>query len=118
MAEYRLGEIEMKFASLIWENEPVASGELVRICEKELSWKKSTTYTCLKRLCEKELFENNNGIVTSKISCEELQAKQSEQFVENTFQGSLPNFVAAFCSRKKLSKDEIDELKKIIEQSE
>ena len=115
MTEYRLGEIEMKFATIIWNNEPVASGELVRICENELKWKKSTTYTCLKRLCEKGLFENTDGIVTSKILYEELQAKQSEQFVESTFQGSLPNFVAAFCSRKKLSEEEIDELKKIIE---
>lgn len=118
MAEYRMGEIEMKFASLIWENEPIASGDLVRLCEKELNWKKSTTYTCLKRLCEKEIFTNDNGIVTSRLSCEEFQAKQSEQFVENTFQGSLPSFVAAFCSRKKLSKAEVDELKKIIAQSE
>lgn len=118
MAEYRMGEIEMKFASLIWENEPIASGDLVRLCEKELNWKKSTTYTCLKRLCEKQIFVNNNGMVVSKLSCEEFQAKQSEQFVENTFQGSLPNFVAAFCSRKKLSKEEVDELKKIIELSE
>lgn len=118
MAEYRLGEVEMQFASLIWENEPIASGDLVKLCEKELNWKKSTTYTCLKRLCEKGIFQNENGTVTSIFSKEEFQAKQSEQFVEDTFKGSLPSFVAAFCSKKKLSKAEIEELKKIIEENE
>ena len=118
MAEYRLGEVEMQFASLIWWNEPIPSGELVKLCEKELNWKKSTTYTCLKRLCEKGIFQNENGVVTSIFSKEEFVAKQSEQFVEDTFKGSLPSFVAAFCSQKKLSKAEIEELKKIIEENE
>jgi len=118
MPEYRLGEVEMQFASLIWEKEPIPSGELVKVCEKELNWKKSTTYTCLKRLCEKGIFKNENGVVTSVFSKEEFAAKQSEQFVEDTFKGSLPGFVAAFCSRKKLSKAEIAELKKIIEENE
>ena len=118
MPEYRLGEVEMRFASLIWEKEPIPSGELVKLCEKELNWKKSTTYTCLKRLCEKGVFKNENGVVASVFSKEEFVAKQSEQFVEETFKGSLPGFVAAFCSRKKLSKTEIAELKKIIEENE
>ncbi|MBR5564800.1 MAG: BlaI/MecI/CopY family transcriptional regulator [Roseburia sp.] len=118
MPEYRLGEVEMRFASLIWEKEPIPSGELVKLCEKELNWKKSTTYTCLKRLCEKGVFKNENGVVVSVFSKEEFVAKQSEQFVEDTFKGSLPGFVAAFCSRKKLSKTEIAELKKIIEENE
>ena len=118
MAEYRLGEVEMQFATLIWEREPIASGELVKLCEKELNWKKSTTYTCLKRLCEKGIFRNENGVVTSLFSKEAFVAKQSEQFVEETFKGSLPSFVAAFCSQKKLSKDEIAALKKIIEEHE
>ena len=96
MTEIRLGEVEMKFASLIWEKEPIASGELVKLCEKELNWKKSTTYTCLKRLCEKGIFQNEDGIVTSILSQEEFVAKQSEQFVEDTFKGSLPGFMAAF----------------------
>ena len=115
MTEIRLGEVEMKFASLIWEKEPIASGELVKLCEKELNWKKSTTYTCLKRLCEKGIFQNEDGIVTSILSQEEFVAKQSEQFVEDTFQGSLPAFLAAFGSRKKLSDAEIDELQSIID---
>lgn len=114
MPEYRLGEVEMQFATLIWEREPIASGELVKLCEEKLNWKKSTTYTCLKRLCAKGIFRNEDGVVTSIFSREEFVAKQSEQFVEETFDGSLPGFVAAFCSRKKLSREEIEELKKII----
>lgn len=116
MAEYGLGEVEMRFASLIWDKEPISSGELAKLSEKELGWKKSTTYTILKRLCAKEIFQNEKWTVTSLISYQEFQAKQSEKFVEEKFKGSLPSFVAAFCSRKKLSKDEIDQLRKIIEE--
>ena len=116
MAEYGLGEVEMRFASLIWDKEPISSGELAKLSEKELGWKKSTTYTILKRLCAKEIFQTEKGTVTSLISYQEFQAKQSEKFVEEKFKGSLPSFVAAFCSRKKLSKDEIDQLRKIIEE--
>lgn len=115
MAEYRLGEIEMKFAELIWEHEPIASGELAALCLKELNWKRTTTYTVLKRLCNKGIFENQKGIVTSLVSKQLFQAKQSEEFVEEAFAGSLPDFVAAFVSQKKLSKDEIEELKRILE---
>ncbi len=118
MAEYGLGEVETRFASLIWDREPVASGELAKISEKELGWKKSTTYTILKRLCEKGIFQNEKGIVTSRMSFQEFQALQSEKFVEEKFKGSLPGFVAAFCSRKKLSRDEADRLRKIIEEEE
>ena len=118
MPEYRMGDVEMQFATLIWEREPIASGELVKLCEKELSWKKSTTYTCLRRLCEKGIFQNENGVVTSVFSKETFVAKQSEQFVDETFKGSLPSFVAAFCSQKKLSKEDIEELKKIIKAHE
>jgi len=114
LAEYRLGEIEMKFAEIIWRMEPVQSGELAKVAEKELGWKKSTTYTIIKRLCEKGIFINEKGTVTSKISLKEFQAKQSEEFVEETFAGSLPDFVAAFVSQKKLTKEEIQELTDII----
>lgn len=117
MAEYRLGEVEMKFADIIWENEPIASGELVRLSEQKLNWKKSTTYTILKRLCEREIFQNIDGVVTSKISKEQFQLKKSEAFLNENYGGSLPSFVAAFASRKKLSKKDIESLKKIIEQS-
>lgn len=117
MADYKLGEIEMKFAELIWNNEPIASGELAKLSEIHLEWKKSTTYTILKRVCERGLFQNNKGIVTSLVSREEFLAKQSERFVEDTFAGSLPGFVAAFTSQRKLSEAEIIELKRIIENS-
>lgn len=115
MAEYRLGEIEMKFAELIWNNEPISSGELAALCLKELNWKRTTTYTVLKRLCDKGIFKNEKGTVTSLVSKQLFQAKQSEEFVEGTFGGSLPGFVAAFMSQKKLSEEEIEELKRIIE---
>ncbi len=114
MAEYKLGEIEMRFAEIIWKNEPVSSGELVRLCEKELNWKKSTTYTILRRLCERGLFRNDGGVVASLVSREEFFAMQSEKFVEDTFHGSLPQFLLAFVRRKKLSEKEVQELIRII----
>lgn len=117
MAEYKLGEIEMKFAEIIWENEPLASRELAKLCEEKLEWKKSTTYTILHRVCERELFQNVNGTVTSLVSKEEFLAKRSAMFVEDTFEGSLPRFVAAFTSNRKLSEQELEELQKIIDQS-
>lgn len=115
MAEYKLGEVESIFADIIWNNEPLSSRRLAELAEERLNWKRTTTYTILKRLCDRELFQNNNGTVTSRISREEFYARQSEQFVEDTFQGSLPAFLAAFGSRKKLSDQEIDELQKIID---
>ena len=117
MAEYRLGEVEMRFATLIWENEPIASGELAKLSEKELSWKKSTTYTILKRLCDRELFQNVGGIVTSLVSKQLFLAKQSEQFIEDNFEGSLPGFITAFTSGRKLTRKEIVELQRIIDES-
>lgn len=117
MTEYRLGEIEMRFADIIWQNEPLTSGELVKLCEKELDWKKSTTYTILHRVCDRKLFQNEGGIVTSLVSKEEFLAGQSEKFVEDTFHGSLPKFLAAFTKRKKLSEKEIEELQKIIDEN-
>ena len=117
MAEYRLGEVEMRFATLIWENEPIASGELAKLSEKELNWKKSTTYTILKRLCERELFQNVGGVVTSLVSKQLFFAKQSEQFIEDNFEGSLPGFITAFTSGRKLTRKEIVELQRIIDES-
>lgn len=116
MAEYRLGEVEMRFAKMIWECEPIASGELTKLAETELNWKKSTTYTVLKRLCEKGIFRNEGGIVTSFISKERFQMNQSREFVEESFAGSLPAFLAAFTSNKKLSEAEIAEIRKIIDE--
>ena len=103
-----LGEVQAAFADIIWTNEPVGSGELVKICERELKWKKPTTYTVLRKLCEKGLFKNEDGVVTSVISREEFNASKSEKFIEETFDGSLPAFIAAFISQKKLSKKEAE----------
>ena len=117
MGELRMGAIESRFADMIWENEPVPSPELVKLAERELNWKKSTTYTVLKRLCERGIFRNQGGIVTSLISRQDFYAVQSEKFVEETFSGSLPAFLAAFTTRKKLSEEEIAELQALIDQS-
>ena len=116
MEYIELGEVQARFAELIWEHEPVGSGELVKICENELEWKKPTTYTVLRKLCEKGLFQNVDGQVTSIISKEDYYALKSEQFVEETFNGSLPAFIAAFGSRKKMSKKEIEEIQRIIDE--
>lgn len=115
MAEYKLGEIETIFADIIWDNEPVSSHRLTELAEERLNWKRTTTYTILKRLCDRELFRNKDGKVTSLVSREEFYARQSEIFVDETFHGSLPAFLAAFGSRKKLSDCEIDELQKVID---
>ncbi len=114
MSELHLGQIETKFAELIWNNEPVSSGSLVKLCEATLGWKKSTTYTVLRKLCERGMFQNQDSMVTSLISKEEFASLQSEQFVEEAFEGSLPAFLAAFSRRKKLSKKELAEIQKMI----
>ncbi len=112
---YKLGIVETHFAELIWQHEPLTSGELVKLCEQELRWKKSTTYTVLKKLCEHGIFQNKNGMVTSILSQEEYNAMQSEKFVEETFDGSLPAFLAAFTTRKSLSEKDIAEIKQMID---
>ncbi len=118
MDEIRLGAVESRFADIIWENEPLSSGELVKICEKELTWKKSTTYTVLKKLCEKGIFQNEKGIVTSLVSKQELNSRQSEQFVEENFKGSLPAFIAAFTKRKAISQKDLKEIRKLLDSFE
>ena len=117
MTQYKLGEVETAFANLIWDNEPLTSSRLVELCGEKLSWKKSTTYTVLRRLCQKGVFQNEGGVVTSLIGREEFAARQSEEFVDQTFDGSLPRFLAAFASRKKLSGEEIAELQKLIDEN-
>ena len=115
MIDYKLGEMEMRFSDLIWNNEPIASGELVKLSANDLAWKKPTTYTVLRKLCEKGLFRNENSTVTSLVSKEEYKAMQSQKFVEETFAGSLPKFLAAFTGRNKLSKKEIKEIQSLID---
>ena len=113
----KLGVIESKFADIIWKYEPLSSGDLVKKAYDELEWKKSTTFTVLKKLCERGIFQNENGTVSSKISKDDYYALQSEEFVKDTFGGSLPAFVAAFTSRNKLSEKETLELVQLIMES-
>ena len=115
MPEIQMGQVESRFADIIWEHEPISSSELAKKSEELLTWKKTTSYTVLKRLCDKGLFQNQKGVVTSLISREKFYALQSEKFVEETFQGSLPAFLAAFTNGKKLSQKEIAEIQQIIE---
>lgn len=115
MDDMRLGAVEARFVEIIWNNEPLSSGELVKLCMKELEWKKSTTYTVLKKLCDRGIFQNAGGEVSSLISREELAAMQSERFVEDNFNGSLPAFIAAFTARKNLSPQELKEIRKMID---
>lgn len=117
MDDYKLGVVERRFADLIWDNEPISSGELVKLCEGDLSWKKSTTYTVLKKLCARGIFRNEQGTVTSLLSRQEFAARQSQQFVDETFHGSLPAFLAAFSRRKKLSDEEITQLQRLIDEN-
>ncbi len=109
-----LGTVESRFADIIWQHEPLSSADLVKLCEIELEWKRTTTYTVLKRLSERGIFKNDNGIVTSLISRDEFYSMQSEKFVDETFNGSLPAFLAAFTSRKSLSETEIAEIRNLI----
>ena len=118
MSDIQLGVIEARFADIIWQNEPVQSSELVKMCEKELGWKKSTTFTVLRRLGEKGIFKNNGGTVTSAISREEFYSMQSERFVDETFGGSLPAFLAAFTKRKNLTKEEVASLRRMVDEYE
>lgn len=115
MNSYKLAESEEKFAELIWQNEPIGSGELVKLCENEMNWKKSTTYTVLKKLCEKRIFQNNDAVVSSVMTRDEYYAKQSIRFVEDTFGGSLPKFLTAFIGGRKLNKHQAEELKELID---
>ncbi len=118
MSDYQMGAIESRFADIIWENEPVSSTELAKRSEELFKWKKSTTYTVLKRLCEKGIFQNNKGTVTSLISRNDFYSVQSERFVEETFEGSLPAFLAAFTARKSLTPEEVAHLRKMVAEYE
>ena len=118
MEERKLGPVELRFAELIWNNAPIPSGELVKLCAKELEWKKSTTYTVLKKLCAQGLFRNTNGLVTVVQTRQDYQASQSHQFVADTFSGSLPAFLAAFAQGRPLSKKDIQDIRALIDQFE
>ena len=115
MGDMKLGPIESRFAEIIWENEPLTTNQLIKLCAEGLEWKRTTTYTVLKKLSEKGLFKTENSVVTALISKAEFEGMQSEQFVAETFKGSLPAFLTAFSARKKLSDAEIDEIQKVID---
>lgn len=114
MSEIKLGLVESRFAEIIWQHEPLSTKELVTLCQQQLQWKRTTTYTVLKKLCGRGIFRVENSCVTALIAREEFYAIQSEQFVEETFQGSLPAFLAAFASRKPLSPQELEELRRML----
>lgn len=118
MSNYQMGVIESRFADIIWENEPISSADLAKRSEELLSWKKSTTYTVLKRLCDKGIFQNNGGTVSSLISKADFYSVQSERFIDETFSGSLPAFLTAFTARKSLTPDEVEHLRRLVAEYE
>lgn len=115
MEELRLGAVEARFADIVWQNAPLSTKELVALCESELNWKRTTTYTVLKKLCERGLFKTENSTVSVLITRDDFYAMQSEKFVEDTFSGSLPAFIAAFASRKRPSEEELDEIRQMLD---
>ena len=117
MKDLELGAVQERFADIVWANEPIASGELAKICEKELNWKRPTTYTVLRKLCEKGIFQNVNGTVSSRISRGDFLAMRGERFVSESYGGSLPAFVAAFTSRNRLTAEEADAIQKLIDEA-
>ena len=118
MNVYQMGNIEAQFADIIWQNEPISSTELCKIAEHKFGWKKSTTYTVLKRLCEKEILKNENGKVSSIISKKEFYSHQSNRFVNENFGGSLPAFIAAFTANNNLTSEQIAEIREMINKFE
>lgn len=118
MTEIQLGAIESRFADIIWENEPILSSEIVKRAEETLKWKKSTTFTVLRRLCDKGIFQNNKGTVTSLISKQEFYSLKSEKFVTEAFDGSLPAFLTAFTARKGLTPEEVAHLRRMVAEYE
>lgn len=115
MEPLKLCESDYRFMTVIWDHEPVQSGKLVELCSQRLGWKKPTTYTTLKKLCERGFAKNENTVVTALVPREQVQAYASEHFVEHTFSGSLPGFLAAFLGNKTLSDREAEELKRLID---
>lgn len=115
MEMYKMGVVETRFAELVWEHEPIPSGELVKLAWEHLEWKKSTTYTVIKKLCNKGILKSEGGIVSSALSKEQYLAKQSKRFVEETFQGSLPGFLTAFTKEEPLSAKEIAQIQELLD---
>ncbi len=115
MPDFELGSVQERFAGIVWDNEPVSSGDLVKICERELQWKKPTTYTVLRKLCEKGILRNEKGVVTSAVSRERYYSEKSGHIIEDSFSGSLPAFIASFISRRKITSKEAEEILRMID---
>lgn len=115
MEKLKLCESEYRFADIVWGNEPIGSGKLVKLCGERLGWKKSTTYTVLKKLCDRGILKNENTVVTAMIDQEQVQRYESEQIINRTFGGSLPRFITTFMGDKKLTRSQADKLKKLID---
>lgn len=113
--QFTLAESEYRFAEIVWENSPINSGELVLLCEQRLGWKKSTTYTVLKKLCDKGILQNKKATVTALVKQAQVQKYESEQLINGKFKGSLPKFITAFMGDKKISSAEAEQLKKLID---
>lgn len=118
MPEMQMGAVEAKFADIIWNREPLTAAELAKLAEQELGWKKTTSYTVLKRLCEKGIFRNEKGTVTSQLSREQFRAMQSEKFLEETYAGSLPAFIAAFTRRRAISSEDLAQIRRMLDKYE
>lgn len=115
MSQIKMGTAEARFADIIWQNEPVTSGQLAKMALAEFNWKKTTSFTVLKRLCDRGLFKNDGGTVTSIVSRDEYYARQSQQYVDEAFGGSLPAFVAAFTRHQSVSTEDLDEIQHMID---
>jgi len=114
----KIFESEYRFMLIVWENAPVSGAELVRLAREQLEWKKSTTYTVIRRLCDRGVIENRGGTVTALYTREEIQRQESREFIGRTFGGSLPSLVAAFASNKSLTREEAEEIRRIIDSYE
>ena len=114
MQNPELGAIQERFACIVWDHEPISSGELAKICEKKLNWKRPTTYTVLRKLCEKGVLANRDGIVVSLVSRDEFYSAKSKRIIEDSYRGSLPAFIAAFTDQNSLSAQDIDEIQELI----
>ena len=109
----KIFESEYRFCLILWEQEPVTASELVKLCQEQLGWKRTTTYTVIKRLGERGVLQNENGTITSLVSKDEAQASEIDELVEKKFEGSLPAFVAAFTKHQNISEEELDEVQRM-----
>lgn len=115
MATPKIFESEYRFCLILWKNEPISSSNLAKICKEELGWSRTTTYTVIKRLTERGVLKNEDSMISSLVTKEEVQVSEMEEMMEKTFEGSLPAFIAAFAKKQKLSEKDMEEIRRIIE---